>query len=46
MYILNDRGLPIGGTAATNPINLQPKGNSMGTAGIGLNFVANVTTTS
>ena len=46
LYILNDRGLPIGGTVATNPINLQVKGNSNGTAGIGLNFVANVTTTS
>lgn len=45
VFILNDRGLPIGGTVATNPINLQPKGNSMGTCGIGLNFVAQVSTT-
>lgn len=46
VYILNDRGLPIGGTIATNPANLQPKGNSMGQANIGLNFVARVSTSS
>ena len=46
MFALNDRGLPIGGTVATNPANLQPKGNSMGTYGIGLNFVAQVSTSS
>jgi len=46
MYILNDRGLPIGGTVGINPSNLQPKGNSFGVATIGLNFVATVTTTS
>jgi len=44
VYILNDRGLPIGGTAATVPQNLQPKSNMMGGAMIGLNFVARVTT--
>jgi len=44
VYYLNDRGLPIGGTVATNPANLQPKANSMGGALIGLNFVARVTT--
>ena len=46
VYILNDRGLPIGGTAATVPQNLQPKSNMMGGAMIGLNFVARVTTNS
>ena len=44
VYILNDRGLPIGGTAATLPQNLQPKANSTGGAMIGLNFQARVTT--
>ena len=44
VYYLNDRGLPIGGTVATKPQNLQPKPNSMGGALIGLNFVARVTT--
>ena len=44
VYILNDRGLPIGGTVATNPIKLQPKPNQMGGAVIGLNFQARVTT--
>ena len=46
VYILNDRGLPLGGTAATNPLNLQPKANSMGGANIQLNFVARVTCSS
>lgn len=44
VYYLNDRGLPIGGTVATKPQNLQPKPNQMGGAMIGLNFVARVTT--
>ena len=44
VYVLNDRGLPIGGSVATNPIKLQPKHNSLGLCGIGLNFVARVTT--
>ena len=44
VYVLNDRGLPIGGTVATNPANLQPKANMMGQSTIGLNFVARVTT--
>jgi len=46
VYVLNDRGLPIGGTVATNPANLQPKSNMMGQANIGLNFVARVSTSS
>lgn len=46
VYYLNDRGLPVGGTAATKPANLQPKANMMGQANIGLNFVARVTTSS
>jgi hypothetical protein len=45
-FYLNDRGLPIGGTMATKPQNLQPKANSTGGAMIGLNFVARVTTSS
>ena len=44
VYILNDRGLPIGGTVATVPQTLQPKANAMGGAMIGLNFQARVTT--
>jgi hypothetical protein len=44
VYYLNDRGLPIGGCAATNPTKLQPSLNSVGGAIIGLNFVARVTT--
>lgn len=44
VYILNDRGLPIGGTVATVPQNLQVKPNMMGGARIGLNFQARVTT--
>ncbi len=46
VYILNDRGLPIGGCVAVNPSNLQPKPNSMGAASLGLNFVARVSTSS
>tara|TARA_Y100001938_G_scaffold62708_1_gene87270 strand:+ start:138 stop:824 length:687 start_codon:yes stop_codon:yes gene_type:complete len=44
VYILNDKGLPVGGVAATNPANLQPEKSTMGGAGIFLNFVARVTT--
>lgn len=44
VQILNDRGLPIGGSVATNPINLQPKANSAGLCGISLNFVARLIT--
>ena len=44
VYYLNDRGLPIGGTSATNPSTLQPSLNMMGSAAIGLNFVARVST--
>lgn len=44
VYILNDRGLPVGGCQATNPLNLQPVLNMMGGASIQLNFVARVTT--
>jgi hypothetical protein len=46
VFVLNDRGLPIGGTAATNPANLQPKSNNAGQSVIGLNFVARVSTSS
>lgn len=46
VYILNDKGLPVGGVAATNPIKLQPEKSTMGGAGIFLNFVARVTTNS
>jgi len=46
VLILNDRGLPIGGTVATNPQKLQPKANNAGQATIGLNFVARVSTSS
>lgn len=44
VYILNDKGLPVGGVAATNPQNLQLQKSSMGGAAIYLNFVARVTT--
>jgi len=44
VYILNDKGLPVGGVAATNPIKLQPEKSTMGGAAIFLNFVARVTT--
>ena len=44
VYILNDKGLPVGGVAAANPIKLQPEKSTMGGAGIFLNFVARVTT--
>jgi len=43
---LNDRGLPVGGTSATNPIGLQPKFNALGGYMVNLNFVARVTTSS
>ena len=43
---LNDRGLPIGGTSAVVPQNLQAKYNSMGGYTVNLNFVARVTTSS
>lgn len=46
VFILNDRGLPIGGCAATYPTYNQVRPNSMGQANIGLNFVARVTTSS
>jgi hypothetical protein len=44
VYILNDRGLPVGGNCATKPQNLQPQMSNMGGASIALNFVARVTT--
>lgn len=44
VYILNDKGLPVGGVAATNPQNLQLVKSNMGGASIYLNFVARVTT--
>jgi len=40
VYILNDRGLPVGACTATNPANQQPIMNNMGGCAIGLNFVA------
>lgn len=43
VYLLNDRGLPVGGCVATNPINLQPDVNQFGQATINLNYVARVT---
>jgi hypothetical protein len=46
IFYLNDRGLPIGGTVATNPSKLQVKANGTGGALIGLNFVARCITTS
>jgi len=46
VYYLNDKGLPIGGVSACNPQNLQPSYSRMGGAGIFLNFVARVTTSS
>ena len=44
VFVLNDRGLPIGSCVATVPQNLQPKPNEMGLSTIGLNFVARVIT--
>jgi hypothetical protein len=44
LYILSDRGLPIGGVTAVNPINLPIVKSYMGGAMIGLNFVGRVTT--
>ena len=44
MYVLNDRGLPVGGVAATNPIKLQIAKSYTGLCQINLNFVARVTT--
>ena len=44
VYLLNDRGLPFGGVAATKPQNLQVEKSYMGGGMVGLNFVARVTT--
>jgi len=44
VLILNDKGLPVGGCMATNPIAQQVQPNSAGGAMIGLNFVGRVTT--
>lgn len=46
VYYLNDKGLPVGGVSACNPQNLQPTKSLMGGAGIFLNYVARVTTSS
>jgi hypothetical protein len=46
VYYLNDRGLPMGGTVATNPSNLQVKPNATGGVVVGLNWQARVTTSS
>jgi hypothetical protein len=44
VYYLNDRGLPMGGTMATKPQNLQIKANSTGGVRVGLNWQARVIT--
>jgi len=44
VYVLNDRGLPVGGTASVVPQTLQPALNSMGQSTVNLNFVARVST--
>ena len=46
VYYLNDRGLPMGGTVATKPQNLQVKPNNVGGVVVGLNWQARVTTSS
>jgi len=46
VYYLNDRGLPMGGTVATKPQNLQVKANAVGGVRVGLNWQARVTTSS
>lgn len=46
VYYLNDRGLPMGGTVATKPQNLQPKANNTGGVTVGLNWQARVITSS
>ena len=43
VYVLNDRGLPVGASALTVIANNQMYPNSSGLASIGLNFVARVT---
>ena len=43
VYILNDRGLPVGASPLTVMANVQPVINSTGLASIGLNFIARVT---
>jgi hypothetical protein len=45
-FYLNDKGLPVGGVAATKPQNLQVKAQIAGGAAIGLNYVARVITSS
>jgi len=42
VYVLNDRGLPVGACTATNPTKLQPTLSTEGGALINLNFVARV----
>jgi len=46
VYILNDRGLPIGASPLGVTANVQVGGNTMGLATIGLNYVARVTSSS
>ena len=46
VYYLNDRGLPMGGTMATKPQNLQAKMNNTGGVRVGLNWQARVITSS
>jgi len=43
---LNDRGLPVGGVTATNPIKLQSKFEGIGGYMVNLNFVARAQTSS
>ena len=44
VLILNDKGLPVGGSPAVNMITQQVQPHSLGGARIALNFVARVTT--
>ena len=43
VYILDDRGLPLGGCAAVDPSNQQPQMNSMGLVNIQLNYSLRIT---
>jgi len=43
-YYINDKGLPIGGTTATDPSKQQPTPNGTGGCMVNLNFVARIQT--
>jgi len=43
VYLLDEKGLPVGGCAATDPSTLQMKCNNLGVARIELNYVARIT---